>query len=147
MPTKKILILSIDGLGIRELGAYGNTWIETPSFDRLASRALVFEHVLANSTQVELSLGAMLTGNDLGFVGQPRSVIEAYREQGFRRCFQDARRYFESIPRQALTGGHADADSSDQSTRIGRRRTQNTLHSCKVRRSLPGEHVLGRPPG
>jgi hypothetical protein len=48
--SQSLLILTIDGLGARDLGAFGNTWIETPAFDRLASRSLLFEHVLTHAT-------------------------------------------------------------------------------------------------
>ncbi|MEZ6093970.1 MAG: hypothetical protein R3C03_06990 [Pirellulaceae bacterium] len=44
--TPGVLIISIDGLGARWLGAYGNTSMQTPAFDRLAARSLLFETAL-----------------------------------------------------------------------------------------------------
>ena len=41
------VVLSIDGLGARYLGPYGNTSMHTPGFNRLASRAMLFETALA----------------------------------------------------------------------------------------------------
>lgn len=78
-----ILILTIDGLGSRDLGAYGNTWIETPNFDRLAARSLLFEHVLINTTQPDWSLASMAVGQNVAaVVGQPHSVLAGLRAQG-----------------------------------------------------------------
>ncbi len=41
------VVLSIDGLGARYLGPYGNTSMITPGFNRLASRSMLFETALA----------------------------------------------------------------------------------------------------
>ena len=38
-----VICLVIDRLHSGYLGAYGNTWVETPSFDRLAAEAFVFD--------------------------------------------------------------------------------------------------------
>jgi arylsulfatase A-like enzyme len=43
------IILIIDRLGAGYLGPYGNTWLETSAFNRLASRSLLCEQVLASS--------------------------------------------------------------------------------------------------
>jgi arylsulfatase A-like enzyme len=43
------ICLVIDRLHVGHLGAYGNTWIDTPAMDRLASRAFTFDHALADS--------------------------------------------------------------------------------------------------
>lgn len=56
MPPRRTLVLSLDGLSIRDLGAYGNTWIPTPAFDRLAARATLFEHVIADSLDPKTTL-------------------------------------------------------------------------------------------
>ena len=47
------LCLVFDRLHAGYLGAYGNTWIETPALDRLASRSLVFDRALVDSPQLE----------------------------------------------------------------------------------------------
>jgi len=46
--------LVIDRLHLGYLGAYGNTWIETPEFDRLASQGFVFDQFVIDSPRLEL---------------------------------------------------------------------------------------------
>jgi hypothetical protein len=53
MLAESAIILSIDRLGAGFLGPYGNTWIETPEFNRLASQSLLCEHMLADSPHLE----------------------------------------------------------------------------------------------
>ena len=45
MPSAVILV--IDGLGAKHVGPYGNTWISTPAFNRLATESLLLEFVYA----------------------------------------------------------------------------------------------------
>jgi arylsulfatase A-like enzyme len=61
-PQPNILVVSIDRLGAGYLGPYGNTWIETPSFNRLASRALLLEAALAESPDLSLAFRSYWTG-------------------------------------------------------------------------------------
>lgn len=83
MPLKKTLVLSIDGLGARDLGFLGNTWIETPAFNRLAARANVFEHCVVCSTRLDQSLASMLAGSGWpDRKGESDSIVAALREQG-----------------------------------------------------------------
>jgi hypothetical protein len=46
------ICLVIDRLHAGYLGAWGNTWIETPSLDRLASQSLVFDQMLADTPEL-----------------------------------------------------------------------------------------------
>jgi arylsulfatase A-like enzyme len=46
------ICLVIDRLHAGHLGAYGNTWIETPAMDRLASQALTFDQMLVDSPRL-----------------------------------------------------------------------------------------------
>lgn len=46
------ICLVIDRLHAGYLGAYGNSWIETPSFDRLASQSFVFDQALIDSPEL-----------------------------------------------------------------------------------------------
>ena len=46
------ICLVIDRLNTGFLGAYGNTWIETPAFDRLAAESFVFDQMLIDSPQL-----------------------------------------------------------------------------------------------
>ena len=45
--------LVIDRLHAGYVGAYGNTWIETPALDRLASRSLLLDQALVDSPDLE----------------------------------------------------------------------------------------------
>ncbi len=47
------ICLMIDRLHVGYVGAYGNAWCRTPSFDRLASQAMVFDHALIDSPSLE----------------------------------------------------------------------------------------------
>lgn len=46
------ICLVVDRLHAGHLGAYGNSWIETPATDRLASRAFTFDSVLIDSPEL-----------------------------------------------------------------------------------------------
>ena len=50
------LCLSIDGLSNGMLGAYGNTWIQTPSLDTLACQAALFDRFYASSLDLTNTL-------------------------------------------------------------------------------------------
>ncbi len=47
------ICFTIDRLHAGYLGCYGNTWIETPSFDRLASRSVLFDRAVIDSPWLE----------------------------------------------------------------------------------------------
>ena len=42
----RAVVLVVDGLSAPYLGPYGNTWLETPAFNRLAAESLLWETVL-----------------------------------------------------------------------------------------------------
>jgi hypothetical protein len=48
------ICLVFDRLHAGYLGAYGNSWIETPSFDRLASQSFLFDRALIDSPELSL---------------------------------------------------------------------------------------------
>lgn len=54
-----ILVLNIVGLRAEFLGPYGNDWIDTPSFNRLAVRGFTFDHCLAGSPQLSAQLPSL----------------------------------------------------------------------------------------
>ena len=56
------VVVAIDRLGAGFLGPYGNTWLDTPHFNRLASQSLVCETVLADSPELALAYRAWWTG-------------------------------------------------------------------------------------
>jgi arylsulfatase A-like enzyme len=44
MARMNVIVVVCNGLHLGFLGAYGNSWIETPNLDRLATEAVVFDH-------------------------------------------------------------------------------------------------------
>ncbi len=63
MPSQtNLVVLTIDGLAARDLGAYGNTWIETPGLDWLTSRSWIAENMMICQPEVGSSLESMVTG-------------------------------------------------------------------------------------
>src|SRR5262245_10609909 len=50
---RNAICLVIDGLHAGYLGAYGNTWLATPHWDRLACEAVVFDSAFVDTPQVE----------------------------------------------------------------------------------------------
>jgi arylsulfatase A-like enzyme len=60
--NRSAIVLVIDRLGAGFLGPYGNTWLDTPQFNRLASQSLLCESVLADSPDLDLSYRAWWTG-------------------------------------------------------------------------------------
>ena len=59
---KSAIVLVIDRLGAGFLGPCGNTWLDTPQFNRLASQSLLCETALADSPDLALAYRAWWTG-------------------------------------------------------------------------------------
>lgn len=57
------LVITVDGLNARFLGAYGNSWIPTPSINRLAAGGTLYENYLVNSNDPIHNFWGMITGN------------------------------------------------------------------------------------
>lgn len=51
--ARNAIVLMIDRLGSGFLGPYGNTWVDTPALNRLASESLLFETVIGDSTRLD----------------------------------------------------------------------------------------------
>jgi Sulfatase len=62
MPATSAVVVSIDRLGAGWLGPYGNTWLETPHFNRFAAQSLLLETVLADSPDLAQSCRAWWLG-------------------------------------------------------------------------------------
>ncbi len=60
--SKNIVCLVVDRLHVSYLGAYGNTWIQTPSIDRFAAQSLVFDRAITDSSNLELLYQSLLCG-------------------------------------------------------------------------------------
>ena len=57
-----VLILNVEGLRAEFLGPYGNDWIDTPHFNRLAVEGFVFDHCLAGGIEPRKQLTALWAG-------------------------------------------------------------------------------------
>jgi len=51
---RNAIVLVVDRLGAGYLGPYGNTWIETPNFNRLAADSLLFEFAMGDSSRLPM---------------------------------------------------------------------------------------------
>jgi len=81
-----VICLVVDRLHVGHLGAYGNSWIETPSMDRLASQAFLFDQVLIDSPHLERLYQSYWQGWHAAGSPQPceesRSLAALLREAG-----------------------------------------------------------------
>src|SRR5215510_6364278 len=62
MQATSAIVLVIDRLGAGWLGPYGNTWLDTPNFNRLAARSLLCETVLTDSPDLAVACRSFWTG-------------------------------------------------------------------------------------
>lgn len=90
---RNILCLAIDRLNADFLGAYGNTWIESPAFDALAAESVLFDSYYATSLDLPTLYRAFWRGESPVDVrkdekapeaGAPDSLFRALKEQGYR---------------------------------------------------------------
>lgn len=59
---RSAIVIVVDRLGAGYLGPGGNTWIETPAFNRLASQSLVWEYMLATTSTLAGLYDSLGTG-------------------------------------------------------------------------------------
>lgn len=59
-----ILLILADDWGFGDAGAYGNTWIKTPAFDKLAAQGLRFDNAYTPNAKCGPSRSAILTGRN-----------------------------------------------------------------------------------
>ena len=78
MPTssKRAICLVTDGLSVGYLGAYGNQGIQTPCFDRLASRSLLLDQALIDSPNLDEFYTSALTGTHAAVRGDGTGTID-----------------------------------------------------------------------
>ena len=94
MSTRSLLVVSVDGLRASALGAYGNTTYPTPTFDRLASQSVVYDHYVVDSADAGLVATALWTGRHAHHPapsGQEPSLAKLLQQQGIccRRVTDD----------------------------------------------------------
>jgi hypothetical protein len=59
---ESVVVLVIDRLGAAWLGPYGNTWLDTPNFNRLASRSTLFETAIVPTPDLTAAYRGLWTG-------------------------------------------------------------------------------------
>jgi hypothetical protein len=62
MQATHAIVLVIDRLGAGWLGPYGNTWLDTPHFNRLAAQSVLFETVIADASDLGTLYRSYWTG-------------------------------------------------------------------------------------
>ena len=82
---KNALVLVFDRLGSAYLGPYGNTWVETPEWNRLAARSQLAETALIDTPDLALLYRSYLQGHHaMAEVAEPpsESLIDALSDRG-----------------------------------------------------------------
>lgn len=59
---RNAIVIVVDRLGSGFLGPYGNTWIETPAVNQLASESVLFENMIADSNDLAMAYRSYWTG-------------------------------------------------------------------------------------
>lgn len=65
MDQRSAACLLVDGLQAGFLGCYGNTWVQTPAIDRLASRSFLFDQAFAAGATLDQAYAALWHGKRL----------------------------------------------------------------------------------
>jgi arylsulfatase A-like enzyme len=65
MDRPSAVCLLVDGLQAGFLGSYGNTWVQTPAIDRLASVSFLFDQALAPGPTLDQAYAALWHGREL----------------------------------------------------------------------------------
>lgn len=78
------VVLSFDSLAARSIGCYGNEWIETPNFDRLAATGVVFDLHFADAIDDNAGLSWATTqlSTDQALANDHQSIGDALRHAG-----------------------------------------------------------------
>ncbi|WP_318496485.1 sulfatase-like hydrolase/transferase [Photobacterium leiognathi] len=91
-PLKNIILVYADDLGIGQLGAYGQTKIQTPHFDQLASQGLKFNAFYSSGAFCPPSRNSLLTGLHTGesqwkssadIFGEEETIADRLKQLGY----------------------------------------------------------------
>lgn len=85
-----VLVLNIEGLRAEFLGPYGNDWIDTPHFNRLAVEGFVFDHCLVGGVNSCDQLTALWSGCHPSQALPTRFAIDAGKAQWLVEVFRRA---------------------------------------------------------
>ncbi|MCA9119300.1 MAG: sulfatase-like hydrolase/transferase [Planctomycetaceae bacterium] len=85
--VRNAVVIVIDRLGAGFLGPYGNTWIDTPAMNQLASESLLFEYATADSSDLNLLYRAYWSGvHALCRTDRPERSLATLVERGGLRA-------------------------------------------------------------
>jgi hypothetical protein len=81
-----ICVVVFDRLGAGWLGPYGNRWVRTPHFNRLAAESLLAEFVIAESDSLDAIYQGYWTGVPAwsSIIGSPENLATCARRAGYR---------------------------------------------------------------
>jgi len=86
MPSN-VICLVLDGWNTTAVGAYGNTWLQTPAIDRLAVESFLFDQLLIDTVELSSLYRAWWTGRgaltDLGPPTATAPLAELVRAAGW----------------------------------------------------------------
>ncbi|WP_194775011.1 sulfatase family protein [Pararhodonellum marinum] len=93
-PPPNILILMADDVSFPHMGAYGTSWVNTPTFDRIAQEGLLFMNAYTPNAKCAPSRANFLTGRNSwqleeaanhwnNFPEKFKTFMEALSEQGY----------------------------------------------------------------
>jgi arylsulfatase A-like enzyme len=84
-----MLVVSLPGLRLHHLGCYGNEWLATAAFDRLASQGVVFDHHYADSLGASAEFRPEWTGFPRHATLLPAKAVPAFRGRPLQRLLED----------------------------------------------------------
>jgi arylsulfatase A-like enzyme len=64
---KRAIVVVLDRLGAGFLGPYGNTWLDTPEFNRLANDGLLLEQAIVDTLDLPLQYESLWSGRHAAF--------------------------------------------------------------------------------
>ncbi len=85
MQNRVMLMVMVDGLRARALGAYGNTCYPTPALDRLASQGILFDRFLSESSKLSDVYDALWTGRHAldGAAELQQALVDQWKDDGY----------------------------------------------------------------
>lgn len=84
-PDRSAVVFVLDRLGAPFLGPYGNTWIDTPAINRLASESFLVEHALTDTPNLDVLYRSFWLGQHAfchPSVADSRTLTGMVRERG-----------------------------------------------------------------
>ncbi len=84
-----VVVLSIDRLHAGYLGCYGNTWVATPHFNRLAAESFLFDQATTDHPRLEELLRSWWLGRHVrehAVFEQPPTLAQRLAAAGFATC-------------------------------------------------------------